>query len=112
MALAKGSQVALLGLSVIGNVLGGSAATAWIVFANGVIIPALLDADLAPDETVADVAGTNPAVGTYIFFADAKWLITAYVHRVGAAAQKIQVLERYVEGQPAFPYRAFVNVPA
>ncbi len=112
MALAKGSQVALLGLGVVGRVLGGSAATTWMVWANGIIIAGLLDADLAPDECVADAAPPGfPAVGEFIFALDARWIVTAYVHRAGAAAQKIQVLQRYNEAQPPFPYFAFLNVP-
>jgi len=112
MALAKGSQVALLGTGVIGRIIGGTAATTWWVWANGVLLSGLLDADVAPDETVADTAPAGfPAVGEFVFFADARWQITAYVHRAGAAAQKIQVLQRYNEVAPAFPYLAFVNVP-
>lgn len=111
MALAKGSQVALLGVGVVGRVLGGSAATTWTVWANGIVL-SFLDADLVPDETVADTPPTGfPAVGEFIFFFDSRWQVSAYVHRAGAAAQKIQVLTRYNEVAPAFPYLAFVNVP-
>lgn len=112
MALAKGSQVALLGIGVIGRIIGGTAATTWWVWANGVVISGLLDADVAPDETVADTAPSGfPAVGEFIYFFDARYQVTAYVHRVGAAGQKIQVLTRWNEVAPAFPYVIFVNVP-
>jgi hypothetical protein len=111
MALAKGSQVALLGVGVCGRVLGGSAATTWTVYANGVVL-SFLDADLAPDETVGDTPPAGfPAVGEFIFFFDARYQVTAYVHRAGAAGQKIQVLTRWNEVAPAFPYVIFVNVP-
>ena len=91
--------------------LGGSAATTWTVWVNGQIV-SFLDADLSPDETVASTAPAGfPAVGEFIFFFDARWQVSAYVTRAGAAGQKIQVLTRYNEVAPAFPYVAFVNVP-